>query len=98
MRFDLAGIEVRPLLGRGAALLKQVVRVRPLDGTGVGTETTDTVWIITPGVIVTLPAGPMRLGGELRYIGGGDPAAGFSTDFESQSFVFYFRLSYVLGR
>jgi hypothetical protein len=98
VRFDLSGIEVRPVVGVGVALLKQTITVRPLDGTGTGVETTDAVHVFTPGVIVTLPAGPMRLGGELRYIAAGDPAAGFSTDFESQSFVFYFRLSYMIGR
>jgi hypothetical protein len=98
VRFDASGIEIRPVVGLGAALLKQVVTVRPVDGTGTGEETKETVFVITPGVIVTLPAGPTRLGGELRYIGAGTPEEDFSTDFEPQSFIFFFRVSYVLGR
>jgi hypothetical protein len=98
VRFDASGVEIRPVVGFGAALLKQVITERPLDGTGTGDETKETVFVITPGVIVTLPAGPMRLGGELRYIGAGTPEESFSTDFEPQSFIFYFRVSYVIGR
>jgi hypothetical protein len=98
VRFDASGIAIRPVVGVGAALLTQTVTVRPLDGTGTGEETKETVPVFTPGVIATVPAGPIRFGGELRYISAGTPEENFSTDFESQSFIFYFRVSYVLGR
>ncbi len=98
VRFLPVGVEIRPVVYLGAASLKQVITVRPAGGTGVATETTATELVIAPGVIITLPLRYFRIGGELRYVAIVTRPDGFSTDFDPQSFVFYARLTYAIGR
>ncbi len=97
VRFHPAGVEIRPVVYFGWANFKQVITVGPVSGPGVATETTATEPVIAPGVIIMLPLRRFRIGGELRYVAGTTPE-GFSTDFDPQSFVFYARLTYSMGR
>ncbi len=97
VRFHPAGVEIRPVVYFGWANFKQVITVGPVGGPGVANETTATEPVIAPGVIIMLPLRRFRIGGELRYVAGTTPE-GFSTDFDPQSFVFYARLTYSIGR
>ncbi len=97
VRFLPADVEIRPVVYIGWANFKQVITVGPVGGPGVATETTALEPVIAPGVIITLPLRYFRIGGELRYVAGTTPD-GFSTDFDPQSFVFYARLTYAIGR
>ena len=90
VRFLPADVEIRPVVYVGWANFKQVITVGPVGGPGVAAETTALELVIAPGVIITLPLRYFRIGGELRYVAGPHPD-GFSTDFDPQSFVFYFR-------
>ncbi len=96
VRFLPGGVEIRPVVYLGAASLKQVITVRPVGSPGVATETTATEPLIAPGVIIMLPLSRFRIGGELRYVAVVTRPDGFSTDFDSQSFVFYARLTYAI--
>ncbi len=97
VRFLPADVEIRPVVYIGWANFKQVITVGPVGGPGVAAETTALEPVIAPGVIITLPLRYFRIGGELRYVAGTTPN-GFSTDFDPQSFVFYARLTYAIGR
>jgi hypothetical protein len=97
VRFLPADVEIRPVVYFGWANFKQVITVGPGDGSGLVAETTALEPVIAPGVIITLPLRYFRIGGELRYVAGPHPD-GFSTDFDPQSFVFYFRLTYAIVR
>ncbi len=98
VRFLPGGVEIRPVVYVGVASLKQIITVGPTGGPGVADETTATEPVIAPGVIIMLPLGPVRIGGELRYVAIVTRPSTFSTDFEPQSFVFYLRLTYAIGR
>ena len=98
VRFLLGGVEIRPVVYLGAASLKQVITVGPMGGPGVADETTATEPVIAPGVIIMLPLPRFGIGGELRYVAVVTRPDRFSPDFDPQSFVFYARLTYAIGR
>ena len=97
VRFLPADVDIRPVVFLGAASFKQIITVGPVGGPGVATETTALEPVIAPGLIIMLPLRHFRIGGELRYLAGTLPD-GFSTDFDTQSLVFYARLTYAIRR
>lgn len=91
LRTDLSGIEVGATLNAGVAKYTQARTPRG-DTTRVSESTEFT---FAPGIVGSLPLGPIRLGAEIHYFIGGDP--GFATTFDNRDFIFYFRWSYRFG-
>lgn len=91
-----AGIEIRGAANIGAAALTEKTSLETVGGTVItSSEAEKTVFVFMPGVIVTLPLGRFKLGGELHYFIGGDPE--LSTEIDSKSLIFYGRLTYAFS-
>ena len=91
LRTDAGGMELGVTLNAGVAKFKQTRT--PLGDTTRVSESSE--FTFAPGLVGSLPLGPIRLGAEVHYFIGGDP--GFTTAFDTRDFIFYFRWAYRFG-
>lgn len=91
-----AGIEIRGTANFGAAAFTEETSLETVSGTVLtASEAAKTEFLVSPGVIVTLPLGRFKVGGELHYFLFGDPE--LNPDVDNRSFVFYGRLVYPIS-